>query len=172
MASVSAVSVPPRFAREPQAGFPERLQPSFAHHLAAGTWPVERVKDLQLSLHSAPAAPAIARRWARDFFSQRLAATELDDTLLMLTELVTNAVRHATVASGGFVDVHLAVAAQRLRVEVRDVGDGFTLPGPRADALRAGGYGLLIVDSASSRWGRSDGSPHCVWFELDRDLLD
>jgi anti-sigma regulatory factor (Ser/Thr protein kinase) len=145
------------------------LQPSFAHHLATGTWPVERVKDLQVSLRSTLAAPTIARRWARDFFSQRLSASELDDTLLMLSELVTNAVRHAIVASGGFVDVHLAIAPQRLRVEVRDVGDGFVLSDPKTDVLHVGGYGLLIVDSASSRWGRSNGSPHCVWFELDRD---
>jgi anti-sigma regulatory factor (Ser/Thr protein kinase) len=172
MASASGANALSRVAREPSPGFPARLQPSFAHHLATGTWPVERVKDLQLSLHSTPAAPSIARRWARDFFSQRLAVTELDDTLLMLTELVTNAVRHAVVASGGFVDVHLAIAPQRLRVEVRDVGDGFALPVAETDALRAGGYGLLIVDSASTRWGRSDGSPHCVWFELDRDSLD
>lgn len=172
MASASSASAMPRFARQPCAGFPARSQSSFAHHLATGTWPVERVKDLQLSLHSAPAAPTIARRWARDFFSQRLSATELDDTLLMLTELVTNAVRHAIAPSGGFVDVHLAIAPQRLRVEVRDIGDGFALPVAKTDALHPGGYGLLIVDSASSRWGRSDSAPHCVWFELDRDLLD
>jgi anti-sigma regulatory factor (Ser/Thr protein kinase) len=171
MASTSSASALPRFAREADAGFPTRLQPSFAHHLASGTWPVERVKDLQLSLHSTPAAPTIARSWARDFFSQRLSATQLDDTLLMLTELVTNAVRHAIATSGGFVDVHLAIAPRRLRVEVHDVGDGFALPVANTDALHAGGYGLLIVDSASSRWGRSDASPHCVWFELDRDLL-
>jgi anti-sigma regulatory factor (Ser/Thr protein kinase) len=171
MASVSGASPLPRFAREPSAGFSAGLQPSFAHHLATGTWPVERVKDLQLSLHSTPAAPSIARRWARDFFSQRLSAAELEDTLLMLSELVTNAVRHAIAASGGLVDVHLAIAPQRLRVEVRDVGGGFALPVAKTDVLHSGGYGLLIVDSGSSRWGRSDGSPHCVWFELDRDPL-
>ena len=156
------------FAANPNADFPERFHRSFANHLATGTWPVARVKDVQLSLRSTPAAPTIARRWASDFFGKRVTATELGDSLLMLTELVTNAVRHGSPDLGGFVDVHLAVAPQRLRVEVRDVGDGFALPAPKVGPPSGGGFGLLIIDRACSRWGVAHGNPHCVWFELDR----
>lgn len=168
MSPNSRSSGSPRLA--PRAGdtFPERLEPSYAHHLADGTWPNAGVKDLQLSLHATPGAPAVARRCARDFFAQRVPGPELRDTLLMLTELVTNAVRHASAPAGGFVDVHLGISARRLRVEVRDVGAGFDLSEPRADPARAGGYGLVIVDRVCSRWGVSDAGPHCVWFELDQ----
>lgn len=167
--SPTTFSVGSPFGRRPSGGFPERLERSFAHHLAEGTWPVAGARDLQVSLHSTSAAPAIARRWAHGFLDERVLTRELDDVLLMLTELVTNAVRHATTCAGGFVDLHLAVAPQRVRVEVRDVGRGFALPTPKADPLSAGGYGLLIVDRASSRWGMSDELPHCVWFEVDRE---
>jgi hypothetical protein len=57
-----------------------------------------------------------------------------------------------------------------MRVEVRDDGDGFDVLAPAASS--SGGLGLVIIDSAASRWGMSDGLPHRVWFELDRADAD
>lgn len=156
---------------EAYVGFPARLQPTFAHHLAHGTWPVAGVKELHLTLHATSAAPGLARQGARGFLSGTLTSTDLNDVLLMLTELVTNAVRHAILPAAGFVDVHVALAPERLRIEVRDGGRGFTVAEALSNPLSAGGYGLVILDRASSRWGVSGASPHCVWFELDREAL-
>ena len=86
---------------------------------------------------------------------------------LLVSELVTNAVRH------GASDPHesILVRAGRIdgcvRVEVCDEGAGFEpRPDPR-DALEPGGNGLLLVESLASRWGVTPGQPTCVWFEAE-----
>ena len=98
---------------------------------------------------------------------RQLSAAEMVDVMLMLSELVTNAVRHPSVAANATVNVDIALADDCLRIEVADDGNGFDIPDVAPSS--SGGMGLLIVDAAASRWGVSDGVPHFVWFELDRD---
>jgi hypothetical protein len=50
-------------------------------------------------------------------------------------------------------------------VEVADSGGG--RPQRRPDPGADGGWGLLLVEAASDRWGVADGSTS-VWFEIDR----
>lgn len=56
-----------------------------------------------------------------------------------------------------------------LRVSVTDDGFGFEpdldAP-PRERAM--GGFGLVLVDRISDRWGVIRDRPNVVWFELDR----
>ena len=88
-----------------------------------------------------------------------------EDVKLLVSELVTNAVRHPR--RDGHIELSLRHARGRVHVEVTDPGEGFSKPrvGPPApDAL--GGRGLLIVDRLASRWGVTPGSPTRVWFEL------
>lgn len=90
----------------------------------------------------------------------------LDTTQLLVTELVTNAVRHA-----GADAVELAVAAQsdRVRVEVANPGAPFE-PRPRVDANGPdAGWGLFLVDRLSDSWGLvEEACRQRVWFELTR----
>jgi anti-sigma regulatory factor (Ser/Thr protein kinase) len=146
--------------------FPERLEPTSAHHLADGTWPVDDVQQVRLSLGATIDAAVLARQGAGELLFDRLSERELIDTLLMVSELVTNAVRYPIVAAPATVHVHVAVADACVRVEVYDGGHGFDVPAELPTGI--GGLGLVIVDRASSRWGVSDGPPNCVWFELDR----
>jgi anti-sigma regulatory factor (Ser/Thr protein kinase) len=90
-----------------------------------------------------------------------------EDILLLASELVTNAVRHAGTGPHGWVRVELRRAARRVRVEVAHPGNGIQHK-PVPPALEAnGGWGLVLVDRIADRWGitsSTDGT--CVWFEL------
>ena len=86
------------------------------------------------------------------------------DLMLLVSELVTNAVRHAR---GDAFEIRLDVRPERLRLEVRDEGPGFAPQvAPREDG--SGGYGLLIVEQLADRWGVERDEQGLVWLELDR----
>jgi two-component sensor histidine kinase len=91
------------------------------------------------------------------------------DAGLVLSELVSNALRHATPLPGSLVKVSWRVDDDCVEVAVSD-GGGPTVPmvnKPAANAL--GGRGLGIVDRLSIRWGvhaRQDGSETTVWAAL------
>ena len=92
----------------------------------------------------------------------------VEDALLLVSELVTNAVRHGRPD----IEITLAITAERVRVEVRDGGDsaaGRSRPdSPSID--RPTGRGLLIVAATAQRLGRRAGAGTAgktVWAELD-----
>jgi two-component sensor histidine kinase len=109
-----------------------------------------------------PRAPSIARRMVDDL-SGVLAPAAADHARLLLSEVVTNAVRHG---EGDTVRVVMdAGDGRRLRCAVIDDGHGFA-PAARDKPLTdEGGWGLELVETLAQRWGVHDGSTH-VWFEL------
>jgi anti-sigma regulatory factor (Ser/Thr protein kinase) len=94
-----------------------------------------------------------------------------EDVLLLVTELVTNAVRHAGVGTDGSLRVLFRRWPQRVRVDVTDPGIDFARVRPRSIgsiADGAGGWGLGLVDRIAARWGVGHGmSGTCVWFEVE-----
>ncbi len=91
--------------------------------------------------------------------------------LLLLTELVTNAVRHGGAGDGQPVAVTVEQWPELLRVSVSDPGHGFEWrpPDPRRPPAE-GGYGLVLVDRIARCWGiEPGGDSTTVWFELPRD---
>ena len=104
-----------------------------------------------LSCHTG--APSAARRWAaeclRAHLGERPSAAELiDDAILCISELVTNAV-HAGCAS---LRVELTFGDHHVRVGVVDDAPG--RPQPRtAGAHEHRGRGLSLVEAVSRRWG-------------------
>jgi anti-sigma regulatory factor (Ser/Thr protein kinase) len=89
------------------------------------------------------------------------------DVLLLVTELVTNAVRHAGVGPEQPVRVGLRRLPRRVRVEVTDAGSGFARVRPRSNGDESGGWGLLLVDRIADRWGAEPtAAGTCVWFEV------
>jgi anti-sigma regulatory factor (Ser/Thr protein kinase) len=80
--------------------------------------------------------------------------------VLLVSELATNSVRHASSAFHIEIDHH----ADHVRVQLSDTGDGEpTLQSPTND--RPSGRGLLIVDNLADEWGvelRDVGK--AVWF--------
>ena len=110
-------------------------------------------------------SPRRARVLARELFADQLDGRRCNDLLILVTELVTNAVRHAGLGPQDAIELRLAAAAGVIRAEVRDPGPGFVPverePGP------AGGFGLVLLRTLSDRWGISADGPTCVWFEID-----
>ena len=139
-------------------------------HLARATWAPAEYEYDHVELPSAPSSPGHARRWAGEALDgSRLSPAEHADVTPLISELVTNAVRHARPAGVDTVVVRLAASPDRIRIEVSDHGAGFSPTGiarPTHDAR--GGRGLFVVDAIASRWGTVRADRHCVWLERDR----
>ncbi|WP_330296483.1 ATP-binding protein [Streptomyces sp. NBC_00503] len=88
---------------------------------------------------------------------------------LLLSELVTNAVRHSRAPQGRDIGVRLARYDGVLRVEVADAGDLVELTPQAATAWDESGRGLAIVAALAVRWGqcpRRHGIGKAVWAEV------
>jgi DNA-binding NarL/FixJ family response regulator len=109
-----------------------------------------------------------ARR-AREFASSALASWEVtditDDVLLVVTELVNNAVTHAHSPC----ELRLSISPLAVRVEVVDEGPGTPDPLPPSET-RNHGRGLHLVDALTVAWGFEPISSggKLVWAELKR----
>jgi len=87
---------------------------------------------------------------------------------LLVTELVTNAVRHGGLSPGDVISLGVGLQASTLRIEVADGGPGFDpATALEPDREDPGGWGLLLVSRLASRWGVTRGSPNVAWFEID-----
>jgi anti-sigma regulatory factor (Ser/Thr protein kinase) len=118
---------------------------------------------IDLELPSTPSAPARARG-ALDRIAGGLSAERLRDVRLLVSELVTNAVRHA---GGEAVRLVVGLTGGVLRVEVHDPGHGFEVKQAPRDPLRASGWGLVLVEELADRWGVDHNPRTRVWFEMD-----
>jgi len=123
----------------------------------------ERV--LRLALPSDVPAARLARQATRD----ALAAWQLgqleDDAVLLVSELVTNAVRHAV--DTGAIGLELTCTEAWLRVEVQDGDPHWRQMDSLADCDESG-YGFVLVDSLADRWGvRRVSAGKAVWAEFD-----
>ena len=126
--------------------------------------------DFSFQLDGGHDAGATARRAVVDG-DGALPETVREDVLLLVTELVTNAVRHADVGPEQPLRVEVRRWARRVRVEVADPGAGFTpVRGTRMSREQPGGWGLFLVDRIADRWGVMQAPPgNCVWFEIEYD---
>ncbi len=91
----------------------------------------------------------------------------LSDLQLLVSELVTNSVRHADLAPGQRIELRVHVVPRTVRVEVEDPGPGFTPTPRRPGDRRDEGWGLYLVERIADRWGVVEGPPAVVWFEID-----
>jgi anti-sigma regulatory factor (Ser/Thr protein kinase) len=112
-----------------------------------------------------PDAAAIARR-VLDEFDGRIDPAKLETARLLVTEVVTNAVRH--VKREGPIDLCLALSEDALRVEVIDPGEGFVPRRRGPDSPLDGNWGLHFLEILSDRWGIESDERTRVWFELTR----
>ena len=101
---------------------------------------------------------------ARRFVDASLPAScRTDDVTLLVSELASNAVRHA----GSPFTVAVGCDASTVRVEVADASP--VLPAPQEPPVEAvTGRGLMIVEALARRWGvETTEAGKAVWFEVD-----
>jgi anti-sigma regulatory factor (Ser/Thr protein kinase) len=113
-------------------------------------------------------APAEARR-AVARLGPALDERELQALRLLVSELVTNSVRHAGLDPDDHIDLHVAVAPEAVRVSVTDPGGRFEAGLERRPRSgQPSGWGLFLVQCLADRWGvHTDGQTR-VWFEFRR----
>jgi anti-sigma regulatory factor (Ser/Thr protein kinase) len=124
------------------------------------------MQTLAQSYPATAAAPGMARS---ALTALGLPEPPAHDLRLLVSELVTNSVRHADCAPEAKIDLRVDRRAGHVRVEVCDAGSGFDARVVEPDLLEPGGRGLFLVDRMSTRWGVEGKSETCVWFELALD---
>ncbi len=125
--------------------------------------------SLRLDLERDIRAPAIAR----SAVAEQLLALGVDGSfgqtvVLLVSEVVSNAVRHSNGPDDALISLDATVTERAVRVAVTDAGAGFT-PRPRDPERLGEGYGLYLVEKASSAWGVDSEGGTTVWFELVRE---
>ncbi|MEV0969266.1 ATP-binding protein [Microtetraspora glauca] len=111
---------------------------------------------------------------ARDFTAHTLGGWGLpgliDDAQLVVSELVTNALRHG-LSTGLEAPIQLRLLSQGVHVlcAVRDPSERAPQRGPQNDEFAETGRGLYLVEAVSLTWGwiLIRGSGKIVWAVLD-----
>lgn len=113
-----------------------------------------------LRMEATEQAPRMSRSHLVDFKGQL--GSSFDDVLLVVSELVSNSVRH----TGNTDDVLLTVTASNgtIRIEVSDHGPCFGWEAPRGE-----GMGLTIIEKIADDCGVRNDGMCTVWVEIHTD---
>lgn len=117
------------------------------------------------------ARPEVVSDVRRAFAKLPLSEHGLDVARLLVTELVTNSIRHAGLREDERIRIRAAMSGGVLRVDVLDGNGGDDVRRTVAGAIRPppgseSGWGLFLVDRLATRWGWG---PEGYWFELRDD---
>ena len=105
---------------------------------------------------------AALRRASSDLLAGEQKSDLIDDSLLVVTELVDNVIQHT--AAGG--ELVLASRGETVMIEVFDTSRRMPRM-RRPEPYQPGGRGLLLVAALSRAWGsRPTSSGKVVWAEL------
>lgn len=123
--------------------------------------------------YTASSVGVARRRLLGDLDAAGVSEATVCDAGLVLSELVSNALRHGAPLPGDTFRVSWRLGAQSLHITVID-GGGPTMPAVSEPAVfQAGGRGLGIVESLSVCWGVHDeGARTTVWAELPVQYAD
>jgi anti-sigma regulatory factor (Ser/Thr protein kinase) len=134
--------------------------------LLAGASPQRDPSSLEIELERDVDAPSLARAAIVGFCQDSDSSPNTIATVMLLvSEVVTNAVVHPDVDPPGKIGLHARLDREVIRVEVSDEGGGFESK-PRNPGQLGGGFGLYLLEKESARWG-VETSPHTkVWFEV------
>jgi anti-sigma regulatory factor (Ser/Thr protein kinase) len=119
--------------------------------------------ELSFSLPPLPESVQAARARMRGLVGSWADEETRQAAILLLSEVVTNAVRHAP----GRVHVSVTLVRDRLHARVRDQSPRLPM-GREAD--EHGGRGIELLGVLSRRWGVQEhpGNGKTVWFEVAR----
>jgi anti-sigma regulatory factor (Ser/Thr protein kinase) len=134
----------------------------------ARTKPSAQSPRLTLRLQRTVHAPARARAAVmRRCEPLGLDAPLAQSLILLVSEVVSNAVRHSEADAAAPIELVVRVDDEKIHVSVTDAGNGF-VPRPRDPASTSDGYGLYLLEKVAARWGVESNGDTKVWFELPR----
>jgi anti-sigma regulatory factor (Ser/Thr protein kinase) len=126
---------------------------------APGSLHMQLVRDVR--------APAIARSAVSEqLFSMGVDGSVGQTVVLLVSEVVSNAVRHSLGPSDAPIALEATITERSVRIAVTDAGEGFT-PRQRDPQRLDEGYGLYLLDKAATSWGVEGDGATTVWFELE-----
>jgi anti-sigma regulatory factor (Ser/Thr protein kinase) len=125
------------------------------------------VNRIDLRFPAGPQAPGLARH-ALSQLSGEIREDVLQNVSLLVSELVTNSVRHAGLGRRSAIIMSVQVCHEAVRVEVFDEGPGFEPVLPSPTFSQDSGWGLYLVRRVADRWGVSHEGMTRVWFEIDQ----
>lgn len=114
--------------------------------------------------HTAASVPRMRRTLVADLRARGVPKDVVDEAEMVVSELLGNAVRHASALADGTVRVHWQVKGGVVELDVTDGGGG-TAPKPlQPSVYSVSGRGLRIVRSLAHEWGVLDEDRGCtVW---------
>jgi len=123
------------------------------------------VPEIELRLRPDGHAPGEARR-SLEALRPRLDDAVVDEAELLVSEVVSNCVRHAGLDRTDSIELRVRGSQAALHVDVIDPGPGFdpadvSVPNPQ------GGWGLWLLERLATRWGVERDEVTRVWFELE-----
>jgi anti-sigma regulatory factor (Ser/Thr protein kinase) len=121
--------------------------------------------DMEVTLPPDADAPAGARR-AIEGLKPVVGPGVFEETSLLVSELVTNSVRHARLQPDQVIRLQVRVEPERLHVAVLDEGPGFDPEEIARPGVPDGGWGLQLLRRLAKRWGVGHNGVTVVWFEM------
>ena len=115
------------------------------------------------------AASVADARWrlTADLCKAGISAAAVRDAVLVMSELLSNAIRHARPLPGSLVEVTWALDSGLVEISVSDGGSATSPRAARPSLSSLGGRGLAIIDHLCYRWGVSgDDARTTVWAVL------
>lgn len=130
-----------------------------------------QIRNPTIDLRLASESGSISRaRQSLQALEEEVPPQTLQTVVLLVSELVTNAVLHAGLEPEDEIGLKVGSSAGTIRAEVHDRGPGFDAgSSQKPDPDQTGGWGLYLVGTLSDRWGVERGDLVVVWFELDHD---
>jgi anti-sigma regulatory factor (Ser/Thr protein kinase) len=98
-------------------------------------------------------APGAARAIVEQYLRDRPEAPAIDTAQLLVSELVTNSLRHSGARPDDQVRLTIRIMPGRVWIAVQDPGSGPDITVAAADLTSSNGFGLRLVETLSERWG-------------------
>jgi anti-sigma regulatory factor (Ser/Thr protein kinase) len=123
----------------------------------------------QVMLPAAGQAAGLGRRFARETLALWGLGHLEENAVLLVSELVGNAIRHAR-TGGSALELRLEAGPAWLRIEVVDADP--RPPQPRTPCGEdESGFGFVLVEALAGKWGvRETAAGKAVWAELGTDV--
>lgn len=110
-------------------------------------------QQASISLPFETSTPSIARTKLATFLTiNRVPAAVIDNALIVVSEMIANAVSHGSPDDNGHMEITWAIVGDLLEISVLDAGSGASLKPVDFDEDSLSGRGLAIINRVADRW--------------------